>query len=153
MEKNIGLSYTGEFTVGRIHLRSIDRGINLRHEKVGDTETPKRKKAADPVQETPGFGANGELRIGAITLALSAGGDSLRLRRENVGHQTETDSEVITELFDTVFFSDYKSGEPAEREVAEAAIEGVLEDAFFTRRIERNGAVMTNLDRVLERKA
>lgn len=60
---------------------------------------------------SPGLGFNGEFRVGDITLAV--GGDGgLRLRHANEGTETE---------------------------VAEAVVEGVLEDAFFTRKIDENG--------------
>lgn len=60
--------------------------------------------------ENNGLGYNGEFRIGAITLAASGGG--IRLRHSNDGTETE---------------------------VAEIVIEGVLEDAFFTRKIDEEG--------------
>lgn len=65
-----------------------------------------------------GLGFNGEFRIGSITIAV-AGDKGLRLRHTNVGVETE---------------------------VAEAVIEGILEDAFFTRKVEADGNVKTKLD-------
>lgn len=58
-----------------------------------------------------GLGFNGEFKIGSITIAV--GGDhGLRLRKENEGSEVE---------------------------VAEAAIEGLLDQAYFVRRIDENG--------------
>lgn len=70
-------------------------------------------KASTPAAS--GLGYNGEFRVGKITLAV--GGDQgLRLRHENVGTETE---------------------------VSELLVEGVLEDAFFKRRIDEDGTART----------
>lgn len=149
----VGLEFNGTFSVGAIHLRATDNGIEIRNEKVGSPHPVKAGKSKNPFVAPSGFGASGELRVGAITLAISSDYSTLRLRRENVGHQTQVDAEIFADLIDTVFFSDEKNGQPATREIITTGVEGILEDAFFTRRIEKDGTVKTNLDRVRTSKA
>lgn len=137
---NNGLGFNGEFSVGRITLRATGGGITLRSSKVGDNSETSEVVENGAVNN--GMGFNGEIKVGAITLTIGAD-ETIRLRHENVGTETEVATELISKVLDDGFFEDHKDGEAAETEVAEAAVEGVLEDAFFTRKIQASGKSKT----------
>jgi hypothetical protein len=147
-----GLAFDGAFTIGNINIRSTATGVTLSHSSVGKSGLVTPKKTGGVPAATEGFGTNGELRLGKITLTISDDAALLRLRRENVGHYTDTDAETVVDLIERVFFSEEKAGSSAEREIAEAALEGVLDDAFFTRFIEKDGTVKTNLEKTREQQ-
>lgn len=137
---NNGLGYNGEFSVGHITLRATGGGITLRNTKVGDNSNPKEVVQEGAVNN--GLGFAGELKVGAITLLLGADG-TLRLRHENVGTETEVATELVSKVLDDALFEDFKKGKEAETEVPEVEVEGVLEAAFFTRKIDADGTATT----------
>lgn len=137
---NNGLGYNGEFSVGRITLRATGGGITARHTKVGDNSEVDEVVEGGAVNN--GLGVNGEMKIGAITLTLAADG-KLRLRHENVGTETEVATPLVSKVLDDALFENFKDGEPAETETAEAVVEGALEEAFFLRVIDEKGKAKT----------
>jgi len=137
---NNGLAFNGEFSVGHINLRATGGGITVRNTKVGDNS--ETSEVVEDGAVNNGMGFNGELKVGAITLTIAVAG-ALRLRHENVGTETEVATELVSKVLNDAFFADSKTGEPDEKEVPEPEVEGVLEDAFFTRKIHATGKSKT----------
>lgn len=137
---NNGLAFNGEFSVGHINLRATGGGITLRNSKVGDNS--QTSEVVEDGAVNNGMGFNGEIKVGAITLTIGAD-ETLRLRHENVGTETEVATELVSKVLNDAFFEDHKNGKPGDTEVPEAEVAGVLEDAFFTRKIQSSGKAKT----------
>lgn len=130
-----GLDNSRQFNIGPIHILTTGEGFRITHDKVGHN-----KDETDGEARTDTMGFVGEQKVGSITIDISGDGD-IRLRHENVGTETEVASELVAKVIDEAIFAGSKKGEPDEQDVPEAVLAGVLEDAFFTRKIEADGTV------------
>lgn len=135
-----GMTYDGTFAIGPIALKIVGGGVEIRDTSVGD------KAAKGPTNATPqGFKTNGEMKLHFVTLAVDGEG-KIMLRRENIGAPTEVDRDILVDLLEQTYFADSKKGEEDCKTVSDVALGGILDQAFFSRKIEADGNVKTRLD-------
>lgn len=137
-----GMTYDGTFTIGPIGLKIVGGGVEIHHSSVGD------KAGVHPAGINPtGFKTNGEMKLHFVTLSVDGQG-AILLRRENIGAPTEVDRDILVDLLETVYFAESKKGEDDTKTVSDVALGSVLDEAFFSRKIEADGNVTTRLQHV-----